>query len=312
MSLNAVNNNIIYRIPPYHYIHVLDQNKNVSRLEVGPKTFVRQDNEKVILGPEKMITVPPQSYCIIENPVLKDPAATNAVLFDSHGQAKLSFGDTEIRFSNEPFPLYPGETLKQEVTALKIIGADCALRLRAILDFNDGGDDATRRVTAGDEWLFEGPGTYMPRKEVKVEEQIKSTVVKMNQAVRLRASKECVDRAGASRVTGEEWLVKRVGAYLPLAYEQVVRVEEAHVLTKRTALHMQATATFVNDFGNKRLNGDEWLVTAEHTDAHICNVYEELVGVVDVTCLSARQYAVVLDPCDTKTGKCQLGEDSFF
>jgi major vault protein len=36
----------------------LDQNTNVTRLEVGPKTFVKQDNETVIIGPEKMITVP--------------------------------------------------------------------------------------------------------------------------------------------------------------------------------------------------------------------------------------------------------------
>jgi hypothetical protein len=35
-------------------------------------TFIRQDNEKVILGPEKMITVPPRHYCVVENPVARD------------------------------------------------------------------------------------------------------------------------------------------------------------------------------------------------------------------------------------------------
>uniref|UniRef100_A0A8D0RYV3 Major vault protein n=1 Tax=Sus scrofa TaxID=9823 RepID=A0A8D0RYV3_PIG len=39
----------IIRIPPYHYIHVLDQNSNVSRVEVGPKTYIRQDNERLPL-----------------------------------------------------------------------------------------------------------------------------------------------------------------------------------------------------------------------------------------------------------------------
>ena len=48
----------VYRIPPYYYIHVLDQNTNVTRLEIGPKTFIKQDNETVTIGPEKMITVP--------------------------------------------------------------------------------------------------------------------------------------------------------------------------------------------------------------------------------------------------------------
>ena len=37
----------IYRIPPYYYVHVLDQNTNTTKMEVGPKTYIRQDNEKV-------------------------------------------------------------------------------------------------------------------------------------------------------------------------------------------------------------------------------------------------------------------------
>ena len=79
----------IYRIPPYYYIHVLDQNSNVTKLEVGPQTFIRQDNEKVIVGPEKMIVVPPRHYCIVENPVMvgKD----GKVVLDGHGQVELCF-----------------------------------------------------------------------------------------------------------------------------------------------------------------------------------------------------------------------------
>ena len=46
----------IYRIPPYYYLHVLDQNANVTRVVEGPLTFIRQDNEKVVFGPEKMVT----------------------------------------------------------------------------------------------------------------------------------------------------------------------------------------------------------------------------------------------------------------
>lgn len=74
----------IFRIPPYYYIHVLDQNTNVTKMEVGPKTYIRQDNEKVILGPEKMIVVPPRHYCIVENPVARDKDCRP--LIDEHGQ----------------------------------------------------------------------------------------------------------------------------------------------------------------------------------------------------------------------------------
>jgi len=77
----------IFRIPPYYYLHVLDQNSNVTKMEVGPKTYIRQDNEKVILGPEKMIVVPPRHYCIVENPVIIGD--DNNMVLDSYGQASF-------------------------------------------------------------------------------------------------------------------------------------------------------------------------------------------------------------------------------
>lgn len=76
-------------------------------------------------------------------------------------------------------------------------------------------------------------GTYIPRKEIIVEETIRSTIIKPNQAIKLCARKETLDRDGTPRVTGEEWLVKKVGAYLPGAYEEVVDVVDAYVLTEK-------------------------------------------------------------------------------
>ena len=32
----------VIRLKPFEYIHVLDNNTNVTRVEVGPKTFTRQ------------------------------------------------------------------------------------------------------------------------------------------------------------------------------------------------------------------------------------------------------------------------------
>lgn len=46
---NMMEGESIFRIPPYYYLHVLDQNTNVTRVEIGPKTYIRQDNEKVSL-----------------------------------------------------------------------------------------------------------------------------------------------------------------------------------------------------------------------------------------------------------------------
>uniref|UniRef100_A0A8C0DMZ0 Major vault protein n=1 Tax=Balaenoptera musculus TaxID=9771 RepID=A0A8C0DMZ0_BALMU len=292
----------IIRIPPYHYIHVLDQNSNVSRVEVGPKTYIRQDNERVLFAPKHMVTIPPRHYCTVTNPVARD--AQNAVLFDVTGQVRLRHADLEIRLAQDPFPLYPGEVLEKDITPLQVVLPNTALHLKALLDFEDKNGD---KVVAGDEWLFEGPGTYIPRKEVEVVEIIQATIIKQNQALRLRARKECWDREGKERVTGEEWLVRSVGAYLPAVFEEVLDVVDAVILTEKTALHLRARQNFRDFRGVTRHTGEEWLVTTQDTEAHVPDVYEEVMGVVSITTLDPHNYCVILDPVGPD-GKNQLGQ----
>lgn len=82
-------------------------------------------------------------------------------------------------------------------------------------------------------------GTYFPRKEVSVEEQIKAVILKPNEAVRLRAKKEMTDRDGIERETGEEWLIRTSGSYLPSAYEEVVSTVKPYVLTDKVSVDMK-------------------------------------------------------------------------
>lgn len=58
-----------------------------------------------------MTVVPPRHYCVVENPVLRDK--DGKVVVDKSGQVKLQHADLEIRLAQDPFPLYPGEVLKQ-------------------------------------------------------------------------------------------------------------------------------------------------------------------------------------------------------
>ncbi|CAD7683738.1 unnamed protein product [Nyctereutes procyonoides] len=292
----------IIRIPPYHYIHVLDQNSNVSRVEVGPKTYIRQDNERVLFAPMRMVTVPPRHYCTVANPVSRDPQGS--VLFDVTGQVRLRHADLEIRLTQDPFPLYPGEVLEKDITPLQVVLPNTALHLKALLDFEDKNGE---KVVAGDEWLFEGPGTYIPQKEVEVLEIIQATVIRQNQALRLRARKECCDRDGKERVTGEEWLVRSVGAYLPAVFEEVLDLVEAVILTEKTALHLRARQNFRDLRGVTRRTGEEWLVTVQDTEAHVPDVYEEVLGIVPITTLGSHNYCVILDPVGPD-GKNQLGQ----
>jgi major vault protein len=302
----------VIRIKPYFYIHVLDNNSNTTRVETGPQTFTLQDHQKVVGGPDPMIMVPPRHYCIISNPVLKDEKG--AVVKDSNGQIRLRHGDEEIRFEQEPFALYPGEKVIGKVTPLQVVAPDTALRLRAIRDFID---DESRSRKAGDEWLFEGPGTYIPRIEVQVAEVIRAVVIKPNQALKLRARKETNDRSGKKRQAGEEWLHRKTGSYLPGVDEEVIETVNAYILTDKKALHLRATRTFDDALGKTRKAGEEWLVTVDEAETHIPDVYEQVVGEVKITTLTNRQYAVVLDPWvkgKQLFGQKELrkGEASFF
>ncbi len=302
----------IIRLKPQQFIHVLDNNTGVTRLEVGPQTITLRDHERLILKPEPMIVVPPRHYCVVANPVLRDES--NQPVADEHGQIKLRYGDREIRFAQEPFPLYPDEELIGEIRQLQVIERNQALRLKAIRDFTDtltvtvDGQPQTQTINrlAGDDWLFEGPGTYIPRVEVEVIEIVTASIIKPNQALRLLARQNCIDRQGYQRRTGEEWLVREEGAYLPGVDEEVVGMIKAYVLTERKALHLRAKRTFTDILGRPRKAGDEWLVTLEDAEIHIPDVYEEVVGEVAITTLSDREWCIVANPIDA-SGKPQLG-----
>jgi len=302
----------VIRIAPYSFIHVLDNNSNVTRVVVGPHTFTRQEHETLVLGPEPMIMIPPRHYCIIQNPTV---VAAGQVAKDASGQVKLRHGDEEVRFSQDPFPLYPGEKLYGKVSPLQVVAPNTALRLRAIRDVKD--EDETIH-NAGDEWLFKGPGTYVPRVEVQVAEIVRAIIIKPNQAIRLRARKQFKDERGVVRKAGEEWLVRDSGAYLPAVEEEVVETVSAFVLTDKKALQLEALNSFTDVFGRARKAGDTWLVTIKEAETHIPDVYEKVIGEVKLTTLTSRQYCVVLDPSGANgkpsLGKRELrkGELSFF
>ena len=51
--------------------------------------------------------------------------------------------------------------------------------------------------------------------------KIDPVIITPNHALRLRASQDLMDKGGNPRCTGEEWLVREVGAYLTGVFETV-------------------------------------------------------------------------------------------
>eukprot|EP00919_Chromeraceae_sp_WS-2016_P022687 GHVR01053842.1.p1 GENE.GHVR01053842.1~~GHVR01053842.1.p1 ORF type:complete len:331 (+),score=115.12 GHVR01053842.1:62-1054(+) len=285
----------VVALRPYQYVHILDLNSSITRLEVGPKSFVTHDHEKVVNGPNNMIILPPMHYCEIKDPVVLD--INNNVTYLNNNVIKLQLGETEYRLSHvwkEPFPLYPGETLINDIKPLEIIQQGQALRLCALrsckiptantdlllLSNNNNNNNnnnntntrglsgASVYVESGHEWMILGPSTYFPTKQVEIVARVCAQIIKPGQALCVRASRALIDKYGAKREAGETWLVRTPGEYMTLTWETVVGLVDAYTITETRALHMKAKTTFVDVYGKKRLAGHEWLLTLSNTKTH--------------------------------------------
>lgn len=307
----------VIRIPPFKYVHILDNNTNITTLETGPAIYIRKEHQTVVTGPNDMIQLAPRQYCIIANPVvLKDgqPELT------SFGQVKILHGETKVlTFENnsEPFPLYPGEELVGKVENYLIINQNQVLRLSAVRDFVDEVLKVERK--AGDEWQLTGPLTYIPRIEEAILTTVTAEVIKSNTALKLRAKRNCKDSSGKTRKTGEEWLVRQIGSYLPQIDEEVVVLATGFVITEKKCLKLTTDLNFKDIYGIERKAGDIWLVTSNMTQTHIPDVYEKVVKEQEAVILTNREYCVILHPYNSKTrsnnfGKKELrkGEATFF
>ena len=55
----------------------------------------------------------------------------------------------------------------------------------------------------------------------EIVQHVTPQIIAPDHAVRLRASQDLLDKDGIHRATGEEWLVRDIGAYLPGVFEEV-------------------------------------------------------------------------------------------
>ena len=133
-----------------------------------------------------------------------------------------------------------------EVQKLQVVKKDQAFRLQCLDDFDDNG---TQRIV-GDEWLFEGPKTYIPRKEVEIVSSIKAVTINPNEALKVKATRAMKDHNGKTRVAGEEWLIRQVGNYMASPYETIVETLQSSVMTDSKGIHMRALANYT-DFKGK-------------------------------------------------------------
>lgn len=292
-------NHEVIKVKRFYYVHILDNNTNVSRCVVGPRVFSKREHESCLFDPKPCISVPPRHYCVIKNPHCTEVGKSEP-LVDPCGQVKLHMGSKAIRNATSvPFPLYPGEALVTDdefptgVRPLKMLEANEGYHLRCLSDFTR--DDGVH-MKAGMEWCQEGPGLYIPHVEVEVIRRVVSEVISPNTALLLRAKVNFVDRKGVSRRAGELWLIRDVGSFTPGTEEEVVEKRIGIVLGTECAIHLRALLDFTDVYGVSRRAGDLWLVTQDAASVHVVDVHEDLVDTISPIVLSSHEYAIVLDP----------------
>ncbi len=202
----------------------------------------------------------------------------------------------------EPFPLYPEEVLVS-TSDIVTIPRNAAAKMTATRDFDDEG---TARK-AGDEWIIFGPKMYIPRIECAIAKIVLPEIITRDRALKIKAKRECTDANGVDRKSGEEWLIRTQGFYLPQIDEITEEMMEAQTLTETLAIHLTATQTFTDIYNVVRKAGQEWLITHETSSSHIADVYETIVGTVQKQILSSDEFCYILDPVD-KDGNNQVGQ----
>ncbi|KAN0029119.1 hypothetical protein ACTFIV_010992 [Dictyostelium citrinum] len=298
---------VLTKVPPFHYIHVLDTNIQIVKMIEGPISYLVKEHEKIVVQPTKMHVIQNNEYCIIESPVIRDQEK-KTVLIDKYGQAKLKHGSREIRFeSGEPFPLYPGESMIGKISPLTVVLNNEAIVIKALVDFLD--TETSKLISAGDEWLMYGPATYKPRVEEHVKEIRKAFIVKPHNALKIMATNDFKDKVyKQQRKSGDEWLMTVEGPYILDAYEKLVEIVEPYVLDDNNSIHVIANRKFVDTNGMERKKGDRWLLTKQDTTLFIPQPSVTVERIVPVTTLTHLDYVIISDPYDEETGAPLLGE----
>lgn len=111
--------------------------------------------------------------------------------------------------------------------------------------------------------------------------------------------KNLVDDEGISRISGEEWLYRKKGNYLPSnAYITFLTDVEATIIGEFKALHLKAKSEYTDFYGNKRKAGDNWLITKNLSMIHFLDAYETFVAEIDMTIVQDREFCIVNNPVE--------------
>jgi major vault protein len=298
----------IISIGPYCYVHVKDTETNVVGLFCGPTRLTLFPNQQQIGVVKDMLVIKPNQHMLIKNPVVRD-AAGEPVLVAVTGEDgapldppsnyyKNAIGQFEYRHRSEfsaPFPLYPGEIVELTEDNL-IVNRNESLEIEVEEDWTNPKSGTVH--IAGETFMVPGPCVFLPAPEISVLNKHTANCIVHGQAIPVTASRDLIDNNGVARISGESYLYRKTGSYLPKVGEVFSTLRTMTLITEHTSLKLYSEVDHLDFFGKMRRAGDEWLVTQEMATEYILDIHEVKMGVVRRTILDRGKYGMIRNYID--------------
>ncbi|OAF65170.1 hypothetical protein A3Q56_07120, partial [Intoshia linei] len=267
------------------YIYIKNINTRIITVITGPQKYTLKNDEIEFGKVERYVVIPKNHYCILENPILINK---NEIVMNNNGMPKLQYGKRVILFHQEPFALYPGEKLIQEVTPMHYIKRNTILRLKVLMEYVDG----DKLMKPGNEFYLSGPQLYVPKIELKFVEILKCITIKNAGAAHFKALNDVDDDGfGKSRIKGEEWMILGPNKFYPhrdILY--LYTTTPIEIFRNNHFLFIQCTSNFEDMFGIARVAGDQWVVSSEDTLLYYKSNNETILETVNPKYLDIDQY----------------------
>ncbi|KAF5218546.1 hypothetical protein C3747_283g12 [Trypanosoma cruzi] len=278
----------VVRLEPYEYVHILDNNTCKVTLLEGPCCITLLDHlVNLHKNAQQHIVIPPNHYCEVRNPVVLSPDG---------GEPTYRMGHREVRLSQPPFPLYPGE-LASDLKPMRILTSKEAIIVRALEDHTTTEEFTGKTVQriAGEQWLVKGPGAYVPRVDEEVLRRVVPLLLSANEYIQLCAMADFKEPDGTARRVGEKWNLLTQGVFFPGPYTKQEPVKKGITLSPTLALHVRAVHSFYDTrFGIQRCLGDRWLVTHDEVALFLPTEDEDPETTVPLTIVGQQQYCILL------------------
>lgn len=153
----------------FQFAHLRDRNTGKLTLIEGPSRIQLESNQELVSDVQSKISVSDGQFAIVVNPF-------------SAEKNDIVEGEREVRIGPTVFSLHPGEAILGKVQNEFVLTDTQALLLRAEKECPSPLEpDAT--IPAGTKLLLKGPRRFIPHKNIRILEEVKSLSLSENEGV---------------------------------------------------------------------------------------------------------------------------------